>query len=267
MATLQLSRRKRAIQAFTLIELLVVIGIMVVLVSLLGPAVNALKGASDVTRATYDIAGILEQAQSYAVAHSTYVFVGFQEVDASKDMSASPQTAATATAGGKVAIAVVASKDGTPCANPFNLSATWKTNYNKGANLMPVGNVQLFENLHIADSLGTSPSSGGMARPDVSATDRIGNDAFRKINPFSWPLGTDLGMGKFNFTKVLSFDPRGMAYHNWSANKPATTNYFEIAIQQTHGNAIPPPPANPNVGNQVAIVINGLTGRNRIYRP
>src|SRR5437879_6414334 len=94
---------------FTLIELLIVIGIMGVLLVLIAPAFTSIKGGTDVTSAAYTIKGTLDTARTYAKANNTYTWVGFKEVDVSQNASASPQLNGT----GRVAVAIVASKDGT----------------------------------------------------------------------------------------------------------------------------------------------------------
>ena len=52
----------RANVAFTLVELLVVMAIMIVMVALMTPAITGLQGASDVTKAAYDVSGALDAA-------------------------------------------------------------------------------------------------------------------------------------------------------------------------------------------------------------
>src|SRR5204862_4295863 len=71
--------RRRLTSGFTLIELLVVIGIMILLTALLTPAFTSLRSASDVTGSAYTLAGVLEQARTYAKANNTYTWVGFYE--------------------------------------------------------------------------------------------------------------------------------------------------------------------------------------------
>src|SRR5437773_9174206 len=63
--------------AFTLIEMLVVMGIIAILMVLLAPAFTSLKSAGDVTSAAYTVKGVLDTARTYAMANSTYTWVGF----------------------------------------------------------------------------------------------------------------------------------------------------------------------------------------------
>jgi len=114
--------------------------------------------------------GLLEQARSYAMANHTYVWVGFEEVDASKNPSVNPQTIGT----GRIAIAIVASRDGTRGYDITNNSLpnpAW-TNYNNGVNLVPIDKLVRFENVHMAPFFSTIPNSGNTARPANPATGR-----------------------------------------------------------------------------------------------
>lgn len=72
----------RLAQAFSLLELLAVLAIVVLLLVAAVPAFNAITGAHSVTRATYDVAGLLELARSEAVTRQTYVWVGFGTTNA-----------------------------------------------------------------------------------------------------------------------------------------------------------------------------------------
>src|ERR1700722_5827359 len=81
-------------KAFTLVELLMVIVIIAVMLVLSIPAFYAIKGGSDITKAAYDISGVLEQARTYAMANNTYVWVGFYEEDGSV-LSTNPATPGT----------------------------------------------------------------------------------------------------------------------------------------------------------------------------
>src|SRR5207245_6746148 len=94
---------------FTLPELIIVVGIIGLLLVLIAPAFTSIKRGTDLTSAAYTISGALDTARTYAKANNTYTWVGFKEVDLSQNPSLSPQTSGT----GRVAIAIVASKDGT----------------------------------------------------------------------------------------------------------------------------------------------------------
>src|SRR5438874_1523545 len=119
--------------AFTLIELLIVVGIIGVLLVLIAPAFTSMKSGTDVTSAAYTIKGVLDTGRTYAKANNTYVWVGFEEVDVSQAASVSPQMSGI----GRVAIAIVASKDGTrgyDITNPSLPTPSAWTSYNNGAN-------------------------------------------------------------------------------------------------------------------------------------
>src|SRR5207244_5933891 len=119
--------------------------------------------------------------------------------------SASPQTSGT----GRVAIAIVASKDGTrgyDITNP-SLPNPW-TNYNNGANLVAVCKLQYLNNVHLAGAL---TNAGNMARPNVSSNNYIIGVAPASVTPFDCPLGSALGTGQHSFKHVIHGDRRGEA--------------------------------------------------------
>src|SRR5438876_2075953 len=146
-AAFTLPRQRERPGGFTLLELLIDIGLIAILVVLVGPAFTTMKSGSDVTNAIYGVKGVLENARAYAKANHTYVFVGFAEVDSSVDPSVSPQISTGDTPYGRVALAVVASKDGTA---QYQYATTdqgndWTTNYANGAHLIAGGKLQTYE--------------------------------------------------------------------------------------------------------------------------
>jgi prepilin-type N-terminal cleavage/methylation domain-containing protein len=249
-------RDPESIRGFTLLELLIVVGIMGLLLVLIAPAFTYIKGGTDVTSAAYTIKGVLDTARTYAKANNTYTWVGFKEVDVSQNPSASPQAPGM----GRVAIAIVASKDGTrgyDVTNP-SLPNPW-TNYNNGANLVAVGKLQRLENVHLAGAL---TMAGNMARPSVASDNyRIGL-APASVTPFDWPLGSALNGGQYSFQKVINFDPQGVARIQYSNNTDTISPYTEVGLQQTHGITV-----DTNSPNVVAVQLGGVGGNVNIYRP
>ena len=265
-------------RAFTLLEMLVVMGIIAILMVLVAPAFTNLKSAGDVTNAVYGIQGLLDNARTYAKANNTYVFVGFAEVDSSVDSSVNPQV----TGNGRVAVAVVASKDGT---RHFQYATSgqgsdWQSNYAdsskpeyRGGHLVAVGNLQRYENLHFLVDFGSwtqaAHPTSNMARFQPSNTTyTLGNSGSSSVTPFTWPLGSPLASGyQYRFNKVISFDPQGVARIATATNADEVTTVMEIDFQPSHGTAVPAAPTNQDVGNHAVIQIGPPSGANRVYRP
>jgi type II secretory pathway pseudopilin PulG len=272
-------QRERA-SAFTLLELLIVVGIIAVLMVLLVPAFTNIKTGSDFTSAVYGIQGVLENARTYAKANRTYVFVGFAEVDSSIDPSLNPQVAGY----GRVAVAVVASKDGTRHFQytTANQGSDWQSNYEDsskpeyhGRHLVAVGKLQVFENLDfIRWNFGTwTPAAhpnSKMARYQSTAPYTLSGDwsGLTPATPFSWPLGSPLNSDyHYRFDRVIYFDPTGIARIATSTNADAIAQVMEIDLQPTHGRLVPPNPSNQDVGNQAVIQLGTTDGAVRVYRP
>ena len=256
--------------AFTLVEMLVVMAVIVVLIGICAPVVTALKNAGDVTRTVYDLAGLLEQSRAYAMGNNTYVYVGLAEVDVTQSPSVSPQQAGM----GRLVAAVVSTKDGTQGFSNGSTANTisWSNAYTKtfAPDLAVVGKPLVVDNMHIPD-LGAPPTTGGMVRPvlanDSSMNYSLGNTQCVSATPFDYPIGAGLGRGQYSFTKVIQFDPQGVARMQSASHPSAITPYMEIGLEQTHGTAVPTLPASPTSGDVAAIQIDGMTGAVRVYRP
>ena len=255
--------------AFTLVEMLVVMGVILVLLALLVPAIKGIAGGNDFTMATGGIANTLEQARAYAMANNTYVYVGINEFDVTESSSVSPRSAGPGKFG-QVVVAAVAARDGTRGYDANNQAAAgWSSYYQNGSPLLAVDKLHVYNNVHLVDlesGGATPPATGKMARASVPDSTRIGNASCASLTPFSWLLGTALGGGQYKFTNVIQFDPQGVARIQVT-DSDAIASGIEIGLQPTHGNVVPSLPANQNVGNQAAVTIDCMTGAVRFYRP
>ena len=259
-------RRSKA-AGFSMVEMLIVVVMMAIVIALAFPIVNSLNGSADVTKAAYEIKGVLDQARAYAMAKNTFVWVGFFEEDGSRT-SATPASSGT----GRVVIATVASRDGTRGYDVTSSSLptpAWSS-YSNGANFVAINKLKKLDSLHLVD-FGGVVSSGNMARPSYPANDSIkytlGASNCTSVTSFDWPLGSALGAGQYSFTKVIHFDPQGIARIQRSTNADQIVQAMEIGIQPTHGSVAPAVPSNQNVGNHAAIQIDCMTGATHIYRP
>ena len=265
--------------AFTLVEMIAVMAIIIALTAIIVPAFKNIKGSGDFTAAAGGIAGKLEQARAYAMANNTYVYVGIGEYLVTEASSASPRTPGT----GELAVAVVAARNGTRGYDVNSPAATWANSYSTaggGGNgltlLTAIDKLTLYDNVHLADFGGNPPSTGNMARPAVTdPTYRLGSSSYVPsanpgvcTTPFAWPLGMALTQGQYNFTQVVQIDPQGVARIQTATNTDSIAPWIELDLQPTNGAVAPAStPANQNVGNQGAVMIDCMTGAVRTYRP
>jgi len=268
--------------AFTLLELLIVMGVMILVIGFIAPALTGIKTAGDVTSAAYTIKGVLDQARTYAMANNTYTWVGFYEEDGSR-ASASP----AATPGtGRVVLSVVGSRDGTTVyktGSPGNIDPT---------QLIQVGKLTKLQNAHfpVLGDVTPTPSPAGATfdtRPAPDETFGANSCRFGDLQlgssgaaptadtqfPFQYPVGNPAPSAQYVFTKVLQFNPRGEASVTIQFQNPSYYSYtmlraIEIGLVATHGNSAPSPNPAPGyyTGNVAALQLTGLAGDVRIYR-
>lgn len=213
-------------------ELLVVVAIMSLLSVAAVPAFTTIQQGNRMGNATTVVATLVEQARAYAMAKNTYVFVGFAETDVSQ-----PVTQAQSGGIGRVAAQVFVSADGTE-----SLDAS---------NVQPVGKMALFDHLNLPSSL---PAAGAMTRPTADYV--VGDGGF--------PLASStIQSGRFSFSKVIEFDPQGVAHLPSAPRSAGAIQYLEVDLQPVQGNAAPA----AETKDHAAVQIDGLTGVVSIYRP
>ena len=258
--------------AFTLVELLVVLAIVVILGALSFKSFSGILSGG-FNQVVSDMSQALAQARAYAMANNTYVYVGFDEVNAA-DTSTTP-----ATGTGLVVVAIAASADGT---NGFDPGVTTWSPYNSTTqsastyNLVAISKLMKFPNVHLP--LGStwpttgipSPGSTGSlgTRPAPSSPNYFLN---LTANPstagkgFSWPVGFSPGTVNYNFSNLIRFGPQGDAtILALTSGTPTVTtvDYIEIGVEPSHGNTVGTTPT-----NVCALQIDGSTGLVKTYRP
>ncbi|CAN5689163.1 hypothetical protein BH09VER1_BH09VER1_03910 [soil metagenome] len=278
----RMDRSSASKAGFSLIELLSVMAIIAMMMALIAPAFNAIKGGNDVGRSTYDIASTLQEARTYAIANNTYVWVGFFEEDGTKASS----TPATIGNGGRVVISVVASQDGTRYSDA-NIDAATPAAFGAGSTsnatpLVQISRLIKLDNLRLAALNDGSANGGGFpARPGVQAAYQVGDSigqppnnssgsfaqhAGAGANPttFKYPLGA--ASPQYTFSKIIEFNPQGEAskiVENVFTG-PGPQDAMEIAIVPTHGSTLDP--RYPQGKAAAALQIEGITGQVRLYR-
>jgi prepilin-type N-terminal cleavage/methylation domain-containing protein len=226
-------------RGFSLVELLVVMAIMSVLAYATTPFFNSLLSAGRLSQSASDISSILAQARAYAMAKNTYVYVGMQEVDGMQPSASNGV--------GKIAVAVVASLDGT---RPYTTGPL------VASDLAAISKPQIFGDTHLTKSSTLINGAGMTSRPTASVD--LGSTS--ATTTFQWPLS---GTPQNSFLKVIEFDPQGSArVQTGAAFNPSVEAYIEIPLVSAHGNA-----AAANISNQAAVQVDGVTGAVAVYRP
>jgi len=229
-----------------MVEMLVVLSIASILSLLVTAGFRSILGSVENGQVS-DIANTLTRARAYAMANNTYVFVGIQEVDASK-ASTVTQTAGT----GRIAVTVVASSDGTR-GYPTSISASTSL-----TSLNVVVPVRHYDNLHLLTSVGTGVSN----LPNTTTSGATYNaDSQTSLTTFTWPLGSaspQYPTFGSNGT-VIQFNPRGEAQIVTGAYTDSILQWIEIDLAPTHGTTV-------SGSNPATILIDGASGSVTTYR-
>ena len=208
--------------------------------ALLIPALGSIKGAGALTKVTSDLTDTFEQARAHAMSQNTYVYVGLQEVDALSPTSADGI--------GQMVVAAVASKTGL---RPTNFTA----------DTVAISKALPLDGAHMTNT-SSLVSTGNMQRPAVAAKQAVDLSQTPAVTTyrFAWPLGAAPGVARYNFSRVVEFDPQGVARVP-SATTPTLEPYIELGLVPARGNSA------TASSNQAVIQINGITGSARLFRP
>lgn len=231
-------RFSKANRGFTLVELLVVIGVMATVVACMRPALNALTASGNFSRNSYQIAGALEEARSYAMANNTYVYAAFTERDGINSQQAGK---------GRMIFVVLASKDGTrgyDAANPTQLDPS---------RLTPVSMPVVITGLQVVDS---TQLSGVVQRPTAPSSGRYDMGATTSATPFS----SQINGTAYTFDKVIQFDPQGVARIQTASSSDDVPVQIELGLKEMRGNTAP-----ANAQGSI-IQVAGVSGSVRVYR-
>jgi prepilin-type N-terminal cleavage/methylation domain-containing protein len=236
-------QRLASSSGFTLVELLTVIAIMAVLTAATSISIAGMSAAGALNNQSTDLSDTFAQARAYAMANDTYVYVGLEELNAAQPTSSGV---------GRLVVGVVAATGGTrPYGNtpgPLPSDA-----------IVQVGRLQVFDNLHMTSDA-TLTSGAITARPPATTTGFIDLSQATSSVTFQWPLS---GTPKYLFTKVVEFNPQGVArFQSQSTLDASVPSYIELPLLPTHGTVLPVVPS-----NEVAIQVDGMTGVARTYRP
>lgn len=259
-----------SLRSFTLFELACVVAIILVMTSLIVPALTSLKGAGEVTDAAYTVKGSLEQARTLAMAKNTYVWVGFYEEDPSAN--GTPASTPPYLGRGRLLIATVYSNDGTEIyspvtggMNPLPTSAP-SPSASPQAYVIQFGKIIKIDNIHMTDIGSPTPAPNPI--PDSLEA--------RSTMPYSSPAPGPFSNGNrlssdnpestrfqfsvqgYTFWKTVRFSPRGEARINTSYDY---RRIAELGLEPSHGDV-----RNGHALNAVAIQFSAFGGHFKIYR-
>lgn len=226
--------------------MLVVMAIIAILASLSSMALSSLKGASDLTSSAYTIASTLQRGRAYAMAHNTYVWVGFYEENA--DATAPTNVAPPYAGVGRVVIGMVASVDGT------NVVDNMAAGLIPSTSLIQIEKPIRLQNINLNDQNLPTVGNSPLQLAEATKASPSSTIASNETDATSYPVA----VGSYTFYKTVRFSPTGEGVINDSATLSPIN---EIDLRPTHGTQL-----DKNSPNVVAIRFTGIGGNVHVYR-
>ena len=247
------------------------LGVIVLLLGLVLPALGPLKGSQDVTTAAYNLSGALETARNYAITNDTYTWIGFYEQDYGSGSAPAAPGPPPYKGVGHLTVGIVYSKDGTSLAGSVLLDST---NPGQTSGLLgSVGKLMQIYGVHlkalspplnanstdpkVADTLQGRPYQTDLDKATLEQTLICNENA--DGSPNTDATSQPFAEQGYAFYKTIRFNPRGEA--NIDSTLPCT-RIIELGLQPTHGDV--PDTTTPNV---VAVQQAGIGGAVNIFRP
>lgn len=216
--------------AFTLVELLCVLACIGALSALLGPTLSSL-GGSQLTRDAVSISGQFDQARTYAMSRSTYVWVGIVDGDGSTSDRR------------ELLVFTVSSRDGTDVLSE--------------ANLIPLGRVATYKSSSLAD---ISQLDFASRKRDDSVTQVATLAASQPVVKFPAPYAK-YSPGQAN-TRVIQISPSGeFQIRHSQSDEWLPARRLEVGLQRaTDSGTVRLPQC-------ASVQIVGITGQTQVFRP
>jgi Tfp pilus assembly protein FimT len=194
---------------------MLIIGVLTLLAV---PALSSLSNSGNVNAAAGGVSLLLDQARTYAMAHNTYVWVGFCQNTATQQLM----------------VGVVAGKTGQ------------SSDANSGSGFyIPISKLQTYNQLELSSSISALPNTGLSSL--ATAADDISQCQPNVIGSFQQPVGGT----NVNFNSdVLEFTPSGEAKLGTNDG----SHWIQIGLQPVRGaNA-----TSPNVAVLQVATLTGL---------
>jgi prepilin-type N-terminal cleavage/methylation domain-containing protein len=237
-------------EGFSLVELLVVLAIMSLVTAMAVPVINGIKDSQNVNSAAYAVSSALQRARTYAMAHNTYVWVGFYEEAAE---TATPSNTFPYAGAGQLVIGMAASADGSQIyPNSVTSGSLQAPNAVQLEKLLKIENVHCTD-LGVPSGTGTPLTSRPTGAYAGTSSEQYGIDSDN-----SQEASHFLVLGGYTFYKTIRFSPGGEASIDDSS---AFRQVGEIDLRPTHGTQVNA--ATPDV---VAIQFSGIEGAVQTYR-